>query len=204
MDVCQYPGYLSTKSSELLDVPTEPGILHSIGGVVRILDSFPPFSPRILPAHVPRGLIGPTRQFGEGALYHPELYAIAIGAVLPVPFWLWQRRYPSSWVKFVSTPVLLNGVSNIPPAAGINYSAWFATGFVFQHLVRKRNFAWWSKFNYVTSAAMDSGAFFDKLGLDTRYSCCCFFKTGTVLSALVIFFTLQVSCADFVGLLFLS
>ncbi|KAL4079124.1 OPT oligopeptide transporter protein-domain-containing protein [Scleroderma citrinum] len=116
------------------------------------------------------GLIGPTRQFGAGALYHPELYAIIIGAFLPVPFWLWQRRYPNSWVKYVSTPVVLTGVSFIPPASGINYSAWFATGFVFQYLVRRRNFAWWSKFNYVTSAALDS---------------------GTVISALVIFFTLQ-------------
>jgi OPT family small oligopeptide transporter len=115
------------------------------------------------------GLIGPTRQFGAGSLYEPELYAIIVGAILPLPFWLWQRRYPNSWVKFVNTPVVLNGVSYIPPAGGINYSAWFATGFVFQYLVRKRNFAWWSKFNYVTSAALDS---------------------GTVLSAIVIFATL--------------
>lgn len=116
------------------------------------------------------GLIGPTRQFGKGTLYYPELYAIIVGAFLPVPFWLWQRRYPNSWVRFVSTPVVLNGVSYIPPAAGINYSAWFAVGFVFQYLIRKRNFAWWSKFNYVTSAALDS---------------------GTVLSFFVIFFTLD-------------
>ncbi|KAG2142311.1 OPT oligopeptide transporter protein-domain-containing protein [Suillus bovinus] len=116
------------------------------------------------------GIIGPTRQFGKGTLYYPELYAIIVGALLPVPFWLWQRRYPNSWVRFVSTPVVLNGVSYIPPAAGINYSAWFAVGFVFQYLIRKRNFAWWSKFNYVTSAALDS---------------------GTVLSLVVIFFTLE-------------
>ena len=138
----------------------DPSILHSISGLVCI-PFFPflfaPFSPTL----VPRGLIGPTRQFGEGALYHPELYAIIVGAFLPVPFWLWQRRYPNSWVKFVSMPILLNGVSNIPIVAGINYSAWFATGFMFQYLVRKRNFAWWSKFNYVTSAALDSGACLD-------------------------------------------
>jgi hypothetical protein len=48
-------------------------------------------------------------------------------------------------------------VSYIPPATGINYSSWFAVGFVFQYLIRRRNFAWWSKFNYITSAAMDSG-----------------------------------------------
>ena len=104
-----------------------------------------------------RGLIGPGRQFGKGALYHPHLFALIIGAFLPIPFWLWQRRYPSSWVKFISTPIILNGVAAIPPATGINYSSWFAVGFIFQYVVRKRNFAWWSKFNYITSAALDSG-----------------------------------------------
>lgn len=111
-----------------------------------------------------RGLIGPTRQFGPGSLYQPTLYALVVGAILPLPFWLWQRRYPNSWVKFVSAPVVLSGVSYIPPAGGINYSAWFATGFVFQYLVRKRNFAWWSKFNYLTSAALDSGKLVPSIG----------------------------------------
>ncbi|PFH46867.1 hypothetical protein AMATHDRAFT_153607 [Amanita thiersii Skay4041] len=116
------------------------------------------------------GLIGPSRQFGRGSIYHPHLYAIIVGAFLPLPFWLWQRRYPQSWIRWVSTPVILNGVSAIPPATGINYSSWFAVGFVFQYLIRKRNFAWWSKFNYVASAALDS---------------------GTVISLIVVFFTLQ-------------
>jgi OPT family small oligopeptide transporter len=103
------------------------------------------------------GLIGPSRQFGNGSIYHPQVYAIIVGALLPFPFWLWQRRYPGSWVRWVSTPVILNGVSAIPPATGINYSSWFLVGFVFQYLIRKRNFAWWTKFNYITSAALDSG-----------------------------------------------
>ncbi|KAJ7287057.1 oligopeptide transporter [Mycena rebaudengoi] len=116
------------------------------------------------------GLIGPSRQFGKGSIYHPHLYALAVGALLPLPFYLWQRRYPKSWIKYVSTPVVLNGVSGIPPATGINYSAWFAVGMLFQYFIRKRNFAWWAKFNYVTSAALDS---------------------GTVIAVMVIFFTLQ-------------
>ncbi|KAF8648518.1 hypothetical protein AX16_006224 [Volvariella volvacea WC 439] len=116
------------------------------------------------------GLIGPSRQFGKGSIYHPHLYAIIVGAFLPLPFWFWQRRYPNSWIKYVSTPVILNGVSAIPPATGINYSSWFAVGFVFQYLIRKKNFPWWSKFNYVASAALDS---------------------GTVISLMFIFFSLQ-------------
>jgi OPT family oligopeptide transporter len=103
------------------------------------------------------GLIGPSRQFGKSSVYHPHLYALLVGFFLPIPFWLYQRRHPNTWVKYISTPVILNGVSMIPPAVGINYSNWFAVGFVFQYLIRKKRFAWWSKFNYITSAAMDSG-----------------------------------------------
>ena len=117
-----------------------------------------------------RGLIGPSRQFGTGTIYHPHVYAFIIGAFIPLPFWLWRQRYPRSWVRWVSTPLILLGMFSIPPATGINYSSCVLVGFIFQYLIRKRNFAWWSKFNYVTSAALDS---------------------GTMISVLFIFFTLQ-------------
>ena len=117
-----------------------------------------------------RGLIGPGRQFGTGTIYRPLVYAFIIGTLLPFPFWLWKRRYPQSWVRWVSTPLILLSMAYIPPATGINFSSWFLFGFVFQYLIRKYKFAWWSKFNYVTSAAMDS---------------------GTAISLLFIFFTLQ-------------
>jgi hypothetical protein len=107
-----------------------------------------------------RGLIGPSRQFGHGSIYNSQLYAIIVGALLPFPFWIMQRRRPDSWAKYVSTPVVLLGVSYIPPATGINYSSWFAVGFVFQFIIRRRNFAWWSKYNYITGAALDCGLFF--------------------------------------------
>ena len=123
-----------------------------------------------------RGLIGPGRQFGTGSVYHPHLYAIIAGVFMPMPAYFWQRRYPKSWTRYVSTPVILAGLSAIPPATGINYSSWFLIGFIFQYLIRKRNFAWWSKFNYVLSSSLDS---------------------GTVISIMFIFFTLQVGIVFF-------
>ena len=121
--------------------------------------------------YISRGLIGPARQFGTGSVYHPHLYAIIAGVFIPMPAYFWQRRYPNSWARYVSTPVVLAGLSSIPPATGINYSSWFLVGFIFQYLIRKKNFAWWSKFNYVLSSALDC---------------------GTVISIIVIFLTLQV------------
>ena len=117
-----------------------------------------------------RGLIGPSRHFHTGMIYHPLVYAFIIGLFIPLPFWFWQRRYPKSWVRWVNTPIILDSISCIPPTLGINFSSWFLVGFVFQYLIQKHNFAWWSKFNYVTSAALDS---------------------GTLVSALCIFFMLQ-------------
>lgn len=36
---------------------------------------------------------------------------------------------------------------------------------MFQYWIRKKNFAWWSKFNYVASSALDSGKLiFDIVG----------------------------------------
>jgi hypothetical protein len=33
-------------------------------------------------------------------------------------------------------------------------------GFIFQYVIRKKNFFWWAKFNYVTSAGLDAGTGF--------------------------------------------
>ena len=125
-----------------------------------------------------RGVIGPTRQFGPGTLYKPELWAVLFGFVVPIPFWLWQRQFPDTILKTVNLPLLLNGANTIPPALGINFSSWFVVAFIFrewtrlfgmypltstnkpavlEYLVRRRNFRWWSKYNYILSAALDSG-----------------------------------------------
>ncbi|PCH33359.1 OPT oligopeptide transporter [Wolfiporia cocos MD-104 SS10] len=116
------------------------------------------------------GVIGPTRQFGKGSMYYPELFAVIVGAVLPIPFWLWQRKYPDSWVRYLNTLLILNSISSIPPATGINYSSWFMVGCIFMFYLRRHRVEWWSKFNYVTSAALDS---------------------GTIISLLFIFFVLE-------------
>lgn len=109
------------------------------------------------------GVVGPKRLFSEEGLFAPLYYALLIGAFLPIPFWLLSRRYPRSWIKFISVPIVLNGVGYIPPASGLVYTSWFATGFVFQYMVRKYNFRWWSKYNFITSAGLDSGTVFSTL-----------------------------------------
>jgi hypothetical protein len=107
-----------------------------------------------------RGLIGPQRQFGQSSIYYPEVFAVIVGVFLPIPFWYWQRKRPNRWNGFIAIPVVLSSIQFIPPATGINYSSWIIVGFIFQFWIRRNNFPWWSKFNYVTSAALDIGMFY--------------------------------------------
>lgn len=92
-----------------------------------------------------RGLVGPQRLFSQGAQYSTMVYAALIGAILPIPLWLWVRRNPRSILRNLNLPVLINGPLGIPPANGVNYASWLVVGFVFQFYLRRRKFAWWSK-----------------------------------------------------------
>ncbi|TKA51429.1 hypothetical protein B0A53_05342 [Rhodotorula sp. CCFEE 5036] len=103
------------------------------------------------------GLIGPVRLFDFGAYYHPLLYWMIGGAVVPFVTWLILRRWPQCWLRYFHLPIALTGLEFVPPASGINFSSSLIVGFIFQYLVRRINFDWWSKYNFVLSAAMDAG-----------------------------------------------
>ena len=111
-------------------------------------------------ASVVWGVIGPVRQFGPGALYHPALYAMIFGALVPIPFWLWARRRPKSLASKIFTPIWFANSFNSPPATGIHAASSFLVGFIFQYVIRKKKFSWWAKFNYITSAGLDAGTGF--------------------------------------------
>lgn len=103
------------------------------------------------------GAIGPQRMFGPGSPYYPTLWFFLIGILIPIPFWFLAKKYPNSWVKYIHTPLILNSIGMMPPAVPLNFSMWILAGFVFMYYIRRNHFQWWRKYNYVTSAAFDSG-----------------------------------------------
>ncbi|PCH33323.1 OPT oligopeptide transporter [Wolfiporia cocos MD-104 SS10] len=103
------------------------------------------------------GGIGPQRLFSSGALYNPMLWFFLVGAAAPIPFYLLAHRYPYSIWRYVNTPVLFAGLGSMPPATGINYSSWLMVGAFFQWFMRRYHFRWWMRYNYILSAALDSG-----------------------------------------------
>ncbi|ODV91496.1 hypothetical protein CANCADRAFT_23801 [Tortispora caseinolytica NRRL Y-17796] len=107
------------------------------------------------------GVVGPRALFSPGSMYHPLLYFFAIGAVVPVIFYLLRRRFKNvRWLKYVCTPILFSGASGIPPGTGINYTTWALVGFIFNYYIKRHYKPWWRQYNYVLSAALDTGVAF--------------------------------------------
>jgi OPT family small oligopeptide transporter len=103
------------------------------------------------------GVIGPRRIFSSGATYNGLLFFFLVGFLAPLGAWLVHLKWPNSWVRYVNFPVVFTGTGNLPPATSINYIPWAIVGFIFNYVIRRRHFSWWTKYNYVLSAAMDSG-----------------------------------------------
>jgi OPT family small oligopeptide transporter len=125
------------------------------------------------------GVIGPRLMFSHGQTYYPLVFFFLVGAAAPAIAWTLNRRYPNSFLKYVNFPVIFNGTGLIPPATALNYVPWAGVGFIFQYVIRRRHFSWWTKYNYVLSAALDS---------------------GVAVSIIVIFFALQFPKNGTIGL----
>ncbi|KAK4237105.1 OPT oligopeptide transporter protein-domain-containing protein [Achaetomium macrosporum] len=106
------------------------------------------------------GVVGPAEFFGPGATYRPLVWAFAVGAVLPIPLWLYGRRRRDSLVRKINLPVLFGSLGWIPPATGLNFSVWAVVCYVFNYLVKRRAPRWWAKYTMTVSAALDSGLAF--------------------------------------------
>ncbi|KAG9042760.1 hypothetical protein FS837_010406 [Tulasnella sp. UAMH 9824] len=103
------------------------------------------------------GLIGASRQFGKGSVYNFHVYGLVIGALLPIPIWLWHRRHPKSIVRHFNISVFLSAQTWVPPATGVNFTSYFIVAFLFQYLLRVRRHKVWAKFNYILSCALEAG-----------------------------------------------
>ncbi|KAI0202779.1 OPT oligopeptide transporter protein-domain-containing protein [Astrocystis sublimbata] len=109
------------------------------------------------------GLIGPTRVFSPGEIYSGLLIFFFIGAITPFMIYYYCKRYPASPAKYLMAPLIFGGASWMPPATPLNYLSWGIVGYVFQFVVKRRNFRWWSRLNYLTSAGLDLGLAFGTL-----------------------------------------
>ncbi|PWY71034.1 OPT oligopeptide transporter family [Aspergillus heteromorphus CBS 117.55] len=116
------------------------------------------------------GAIGPRRLFGAGKVYNSVLYGFLVGALSPIPFYIYTKYFPRSPVRYVYLPLVYYGITDLAPY-NVTY-AWapLVVGFFFNYIIKNRWMAWWEKYAYVFTSAM---------------SC------GVAISALVIFFAVE-------------
>lgn len=103
------------------------------------------------------GLLGPARMFSPGQIYSGLFFFFLVGAVTPVIIYFAAKKWPRSPLKYLMTPLIFGGSGLIPPATPLNYLSWGFVGWVFQYMIRKRHFAWWSRLNFLTSSGLDLG-----------------------------------------------
>ncbi|KAJ6460926.1 small oligopeptide transporter [Mycena sanguinolenta] len=121
------------------------------------------------------GLIGPHRFFSNGKVYFALVFFFVIGAACPILLWLVTRRRRNTILNYIR--LIFSALGQIPPATAINYVPWAVFGFIFQYLVRRKYFAYWTKYNYVLSAALDAGTAF---GLMLVFFCLQYPLNGTI------------------------
>ena len=93
------------------------------------------------------GVIGPQRVFSSGQIYNKLLWFFLLGAGLPIATYFLQKRFRSGVLKYVNWPVIFTGTGLIPPATPTNYVSWCVVGFIFNYVIRRRHFSWWTKYN---------------------------------------------------------
>eukprot|EP00271_Cylindrocystis_brebissonii_P018673 TRINITY_DN5404_c0_g1_i1.p1 TRINITY_DN5404_c0_g1~~TRINITY_DN5404_c0_g1_i1.p1 ORF type:complete len:785 (+),score=97.94 TRINITY_DN5404_c0_g1_i1:548-2902(+) len=128
----------------------------------------PPNSPWTCPsskvfynASIIWGLIGPKRVFGTDGQYSAMVWGFLIGAVAPIPFWAIARAFPErKWLRLINMPVFIGGTGILLPASPVNYHSWFICGFIFNFWAYYYRTKWWQRYNYVLSAALDTGVAF--------------------------------------------
>jgi hypothetical protein len=93
------------------------------------------------------GVIGPALQFSKGQLYYALSFFFLIGALCPLVVYLISYKWPNNFLKLINFPVIFSGTGAIPPASAVNYVPWTIVGFIFQYVIRRRHFSWWTKYN---------------------------------------------------------
>lgn len=107
------------------------------------------------------GLVGPKRIFGSLGLYKQINWFFALGAIAPVPAWIATKIWPNKkWIRLINMPVLIGATAMMPPATSVNYNTFLIVGFVFSFYIFRYYKGWWSRYNYLLSASLDSGLAF--------------------------------------------
>lgn len=96
--------------------------------------------------------------FKAGARYVIVPASLGIGVLLPIPFYIAHRFFPSLRLDLVNTPLICGSFALVLDRANAGFTMSVIAGFLSQFFARRYRPHWFHRSNYVLSAALDGGA----------------------------------------------
>ncbi|KAG0380610.1 hypothetical protein BGX24_006937 [Mortierella sp. AD032] len=116
------------------------------------------------------GALGPQRMFSSDGYYGWMYWGFLIGAILPVILWALSKKWPSvSWDKFNVT-IIAGGMGAYPNGYITGVTGSVIVALIWQFWLYRYHKNWWSKYTFILSAALDTGAAFTGLFLFIFFS----------------------------------
>ncbi|KAK9367899.1 OPT oligopeptide transporter protein-domain-containing protein [Lipomyces kononenkoae] len=117
-----------------------------------------PFPNALYTATLVWGVVGPRRMFGE--LYPILKWSFLIGVCIGAPVYYIRlyamRRFP--FVKNFNPIMFIAGMSWWNSGYNLSYfTPGFEVSFIFMYYIRRHYLMWWTKYNFVLSAALSAG-----------------------------------------------
>ncbi|KAF3985834.1 hypothetical protein FT663_01952 [Candidozyma haemuli var. vulneris] len=107
------------------------------------------------------GTIGPKKVFG--GLYPLLEWCFLMGAVATIPCIIFKKFGPKKYTKYFQPTLIIGGFLVYAPYNLSYYTGGLYASFAFMYYIRKRYQAWWEKYNYVLSGALDAGVAFSSI-----------------------------------------
>lgn len=120
-----------------------------------------PLSNVFFSASVLWGVIGPRRVFG--GLYPILQWCFLLGALLAIPCILFKKYAPKKLTKYFQPSLIIGGMLIYAPYNLSYYTSGVYASVAFMLIIRKKYQAWWEKYNYVLSGALDAGVAFSSI-----------------------------------------
>ncbi|OZJ06873.1 hypothetical protein BZG36_00021, partial [Bifiguratus adelaidae] len=95
--------------------------------------------------------------FAPGKTYYPVAWAFLIGFLVPVPLYVLHRFFPKAGFNSINTSVVCWFVGNLSVGINSSITMMLSLGFFFQFYMRRYRPRWFEKYQFIVSAALDSG-----------------------------------------------
>ncbi|KAF9137762.1 hypothetical protein BGX30_009927 [Mortierella sp. GBA39] len=111
------------------------------------------------------GALGPVKMFGPSSYYNFIYWGFLIGAVIPVIQWGLSKKYTNIKWSRLNIALVAGGMSAYPGGQPIGVLPSIILCLIWQFWVFRYKKDFWSKYTFILSAALDTGAAFTGLFL---------------------------------------